>query len=114
MDEARRKKRAGRRCRGRNTMTSTRRAAGTSCLTLAAAFSRAGREISDMRTPAPSLANRMHVSRPMPLRGDISTKEGALRVKNKRLNPPHPQSTRMRQKDGAVKGKRGIHTQLRR
>ena len=55
------------------TMTSTRFAAGTSWRTLARAFSRAGAEISAMRTLAPSLANRMLVSRPMPLASEVST-----------------------------------------
>jgi hypothetical protein len=48
-------------------LVSTLWAEGTSCLSFAEAFSRAGPEMSAMRTLAPSLAKRMHVSRPMPL-----------------------------------------------
>jgi hypothetical protein len=42
-------------------------AEGTNCFSLAEAASRAEAEISAMRTLAPSLAKRMHVSRPIPL-----------------------------------------------
>ena len=49
------------------TCVSTLWAEGTSWRSFALAFSRAGAEISAMRTLAPSLAKRMHVSRPMPL-----------------------------------------------
>jgi hypothetical protein len=51
----------------RRTMVSTRFAPGTNWVILALAFSRAGSEISVIRMLAPSLANRMHVSRPIPL-----------------------------------------------
>lgn len=37
------------------------------------AFSRAGAEMSAMSTLAPSLAKRIEVSRPMPLRKSVST-----------------------------------------
>lgn len=40
---------------------------GTSCLSFAAARSRAGAEISAKRTLAPSFAKRIEVSRPIPL-----------------------------------------------
>lgn len=53
------------------TFVSTRRASGTSWRTFALAFSRAGAEMSAMRTLAPSLAKRMEVSRPMPLGGSV-------------------------------------------
>lgn len=48
---------------------STLWAEGTSCFSFAAAFSRAGPEMSAIRTLAPSLAKRMQVSRPIPLWG---------------------------------------------
>ena len=49
------------------TLNSTLRADGTSCLSLAEALSSAGRDMSAMRTLAPSLAKRIHVSKPIPL-----------------------------------------------
>lgn len=44
---------------------------GTISLTFAMPFSRAGREMSAIRIEAPSRANRMVVSRPIPLTEDV-------------------------------------------
>jgi len=49
------------------TLISTLWADGTSCFSLARAFSRAAPEISAIKTFAPSLAKRIQVSRPIPL-----------------------------------------------
>jgi hypothetical protein len=49
------------------TWISTLCADGTSCFSFAEAFSRAGSEMSAIRTLAPSLAKRIHVSSPIPL-----------------------------------------------
>jgi hypothetical protein len=48
-------------------MVLIRGALGTSIMTFCLAFSKAGADMSAIRMLAPSRANRMHVSRPMPL-----------------------------------------------
>lgn len=50
-------------------MVSTRPASGTSSLTFVIAFSKDGPEISVIKMLAPSLANKIEVSKPIPLNG---------------------------------------------
>ncbi len=49
------------------TLISTLWAEGTSCFSFAEALSKAGAEMSAIRTLAPSRAKRIEVSRPIPL-----------------------------------------------